>query len=169
MAGAPDESDRHEPRLASLAELESFKVADDDPDPRGWEVVGGDGVPVGRVVDLVVDIESMKVRYLACSTDLIERHGARRQQVLVPLAFARVDPAASRVIVDTLQSGQLVRLPPFGGLPITAQFENEVQRAFVAGLRPPADRPPPGAATDDPAGPERRTNDEPSRHQPGQH
>ena len=146
--------------LASLAELDSFKVADEDPDPRGWDLVGGDGQSVGRVDDLVVDTDTMKVRYLSCTTDgVAARQDGRR--VLVPPAFARLDAHGHRVIVDTLTSEQLTRLPAYSGLPITAHYENTVQRAFVVGSVPEGNGLPPESSEspersgkgDPPAGP----------------
>ncbi len=50
--------------VVPLSELSGHKVADDDPDVRGWEVVAADGRRVGTVDDLLVDRGAMRVRYL---------------------------------------------------------------------------------------------------------
>lgn len=51
-------------QYARMSELGDYRVSDEDPDPRGWSVVGRDGATIGRVEDLIVDTAAMKVRYL---------------------------------------------------------------------------------------------------------
>ena len=41
-------------RIAPLGELDDFKVADGDPDIRGWDVTTQDGRRVGEVDELLV-------------------------------------------------------------------------------------------------------------------
>jgi len=53
-----------EDQLRPLSEFGNLTVEKDDPDPRGWSVVGNDGHPIGTVVDLLVDTTAMKVRQL---------------------------------------------------------------------------------------------------------
>jgi hypothetical protein len=52
-----------------LRNLRGYRVADGDPDVRGWEVVGGDGRRIGTVNDLLVDTAGSKVRYLDVQLD----------------------------------------------------------------------------------------------------
>jgi hypothetical protein len=47
-----------------LGRLRRYKVADGDPDVRGWQVYGNDGQTIGQVDDLLVDPDALKVRYL---------------------------------------------------------------------------------------------------------
>jgi sporulation protein YlmC with PRC-barrel domain len=47
-----------------MSELSGYTVEKGDPDPRGWTVVGTAGRRVGRVADLLVDTDAMKVRQL---------------------------------------------------------------------------------------------------------
>jgi len=56
-------------RVAALRNLRGYKVADGDPDVRGWEVAGGDGLRIGTVNDLLVDTAAGKVRYLDIQLD----------------------------------------------------------------------------------------------------
>ncbi|HET9226156.1 MAG TPA: PRC-barrel domain-containing protein [Thermoanaerobaculia bacterium] len=64
-------------RVAALRNLPGYKVADEDPDVRGWEVVGGDGVRIGSVNDLLVDTVAGKARYLDIELDTaLYRHEA---------------------------------------------------------------------------------------------
>lgn len=57
------------PRVAALRNLRGYKVAEGDPDVRGWEVAGGDNLRIGTVNDLLVDTVAGKVRYLDIELD----------------------------------------------------------------------------------------------------
>lgn len=56
-------------RVAALRNLRGYKVAEGDPDVRGWEVAGGDGLRIGTVNDLLVDTVAGRVRYLDIELD----------------------------------------------------------------------------------------------------
>ena len=56
-------------RITPLRNLNGYRIADGDPDVRGWEVVGGDGRRIGSVNDLLVDTAEDKVRYLDVQLD----------------------------------------------------------------------------------------------------
>jgi len=59
-------ADDHEPaRLAHLQDVRSqFRAADGRPDVRGWDVKTSNGHTIGTVVDLLVDVQAQRVRYL---------------------------------------------------------------------------------------------------------
>lgn len=123
-------------RVVPLDQLDDFKVAEGDPDVRGWEVVASDGRKIGEVDQLLVDTAAMKVRYLdvdvdndlvAGATDASDRH------VLIPIGYARLDEASDRVIVDQLASSDVVGLPEYTHGPITRDFETSVRSRFDAG------------------------------------
>lgn len=50
--------------LEHLSELKDFRVAEGEPDIRGWDVRTSDRQKVGEVEDLLVDTAEMKVRYI---------------------------------------------------------------------------------------------------------
>lgn len=50
--------------LRRMSELTGYTVEKGDPDPRGWTVIEEAGRRVGRVADLLVDTDAMKVRQL---------------------------------------------------------------------------------------------------------
>ena len=123
-------------RVVPLDQLDDFKVADGDPDVRGWEVVASDGRKIGEVDQLLVDTAAMKVRYLdvdvdndlvAGSSDTSDRH------VLIPIGYARLDEGSDRVIVDQLASSDIVGLPEYTHGPITRDFESSVRSRFDSG------------------------------------
>jgi hypothetical protein len=73
MANAMDAHSTHQ-RLAHL-EGSGYKVAEGDPDVRGWDVMDRDGGRIGEVDDLLIDTEAMQVRYLEVRLDRRLVHG----------------------------------------------------------------------------------------------
>ena len=51
-------------QLVHFDDLDDFKIAEGEPDIRGWDVRGTDGEKIGEVEDLLVDTAAMKVRYI---------------------------------------------------------------------------------------------------------
>jgi len=99
--------------LARLGELDHCKVADGEPDIRGWTVHSSDGRQCGRVDDLIVDTEAMKVRYMDVELDRkgLDRH--EDQHVLVPISNARLDERKDDVLLGTLTAGEVAGMPPY--------------------------------------------------------
>lgn len=122
-------------RLASLGELEDFDVVDEDPDPRGWEVIAADGRVIGSVHELIVDTTALKVRYLDCGVDEealgLDREG---RHILVPVGYARLDEANENVIVDAISSADVRNLPAYGGLPVTRAYEEGLRTRFTGSI-----------------------------------
>jgi sporulation protein YlmC with PRC-barrel domain len=131
-------------RLARLGELSDYRVAKGDTDPRGWDVITGDGERIGKVSELLVDTTSMEARYLDADVDekkleleRIDRH------ILVPLDAARLDRPKKNVVVDSLFMKDLGSVPIYGGLPLTSDTEQQIRSAYRAGMpRPVSDAPP---------------------------
>ena len=51
-------------RIAPLSRMSDFEVADGYVDVRGWEVSSSGGRDVGKVRDLLVDLDDMRTRYI---------------------------------------------------------------------------------------------------------
>jgi uncharacterized protein (TIGR02271 family) len=94
-------------RIVPLRDLPDFEVADGDPDVRGWEVTGAGGRRIGKVDQLLVDRDAMKVRYLD-----VDLEGDRRH-VLVPVGYAVLDRDRSGVRVDGITAADLTALPAY--------------------------------------------------------
>lgn len=56
-------------QLVHFDDLDDFKIAEGEPDIRGWDVRGTDGQKIGKVEDLLVDTAAMKVRYIEVRLD----------------------------------------------------------------------------------------------------
>ncbi|MEJ2541364.1 MAG: photosynthetic reaction center subunit H [Gemmatimonadota bacterium] len=84
-----DRADRYDltvdgrPRIRPLSVLEGYHLDSRDPDPRGMTVVAGDGVEVGTVSDVWIDLAEPQPRYLT-----VDLTGGGR--VLLPMGFARI-------------------------------------------------------------------------------
>jgi len=123
-------SEKEMDRIVPLNELSDFKVASDDPDVRGWDVISADGKRVGEVENLLVDTGALKVRYLDVDVDGDLLTTDRDRHVLVPIGYARLDRDDNRVIVDKLQSTDVAQLPAYGSEPLTRDYENSVMRSW---------------------------------------
>jgi uncharacterized protein (TIGR02271 family) len=126
-------------RIVPLGELDDYKVAEGDPDVRGWDVVASDERKIGRVGNLLVDTDAMRVRYLAVERDAGWFDTSDQRDVLVPIGIARLDRDGKRVIVGRLASTELRTLPGY-------RRDAGVTRDYETLLRPYYDRSYTGAA-----------------------
>jgi sporulation protein YlmC with PRC-barrel domain len=124
-------------RIIPLDQLDDYKVADGDPDVRGWDVLSADGRRIGEVDNLLVDTGAMKVRYLdvEMDDDLIEGEGSRH--ILIPIGYARLDEEDDQIMVDTLDSHRIGQLPAYQHGALTREFETDLQTHFGGGLGVP--------------------------------
>lgn len=113
--------------LARLRDLRDFKVAEGDPDVRGWPVHASDGHRIGQVHDLLVDTAAMKVRYLDVEIDLDlilgppESRQARRQETIPGAPAAADEPPLESPPLAGLGTASLAGMAGMAsGLPPTA-------------------------------------------------
>ena len=119
-------------RVVPLGQLDDFKVADGEPDVRGWEVLASDGRKIGEVDELLVDTAAMKVRYLDVDVEAGMVAGGHDRHVLIPIGYARLDEARDCVMLDRVASGDLGRIPSYDQGPLTRDFETSVRHSFGA-------------------------------------
>jgi len=98
-----------------------LRIAAEDVDPRGWQLLCSDGGVFGTVTGLVADQENLRISHLVC-----EVYSPTPHQVLLPAHFARFDQQTHSVIYDALARAEVDLLPDFSGLPIDPADENEV-------------------------------------------
>jgi sporulation protein YlmC with PRC-barrel domain len=118
-------------RVVPMDRMEGFRVAEGDPDVRGWEVVDPDGRRVGRVDELLVDASAGKVRYLDVEVDRGIADGDRH--VLVPIGYARLEREEERVRVDSVSADDFRGFPARSRGPVTRDFEAIVRDTFGRG------------------------------------
>lgn len=125
-----------------LNELGDFTVAEGAPDPRGWAVYTSAQQQLGTVEDLLVDLDTMVVRYLevrivggAAATTRAPDH------VLLPVGLARTVDDQRRVLVD-VTAEQVAGLPAYarGGV-VRREYEDALLRGLAASAAPVAGDP----------------------------
>ncbi|HEX8392428.1 MAG TPA: DUF2382 domain-containing protein [Longimicrobium sp.] len=109
-------------RVVPLNSLPSYKVADGEPDIRGWDVMSADGRRIGRVDDLLVDTGANKVRYVDVEGD--------RGHMCVPIGLARLERGSRQVMVDRMQADQFSALPTHERGNVTRDYEMQLGRAI---------------------------------------
>jgi sporulation protein YlmC with PRC-barrel domain len=106
-----------------------FEVAHDEPDIRGWKVVNMENIEIGKVNDLLFDIDSRKVRYLAIKLNgkplnLISR------DLLIPIGLAELDKKDDFVLLPDITVGQLASLPDYKKGKVTVETERAIRTVF---------------------------------------
>lgn len=120
-------------QIAPLSDLKDFQVSEGYKDIRGWRVDSADGKDVGKVHDLLVDLDGMRTRYLdvRLHSAIAATHGDR--DVLIPIGTARIADEGE-VIVVPLTADRVSLLPPYDHASmLTRAHESEVRRHFTLG------------------------------------
>jgi uncharacterized protein (TIGR02271 family) len=117
-------------RVIPIDQLSDFKVADGDPDVRGWDVVASDGRRIGEIKNLLVDTEAMKVRYLDMKVDTDLLREDQERHALIPVGYARLDRDDNNVIVEELSSQDVSTLPEYTSEPVTRDYETRVRQRW---------------------------------------
>jgi photosynthetic reaction center H subunit len=119
--------------VVPLAELDDARVSGDAPDIRGWDVVAADGRRIGAVDELLVEPEARKVRYLDVELDAEATGVSGDEHVLIPVGYARLDRASSRVRVEGMEGRAIAGLPRYDQGPIRRGLEHST----LAGMPSP--------------------------------
>ena len=119
-------------QIAPLSELKDFQVSEGYKDIRGWRVDSTDGKQVGKVHDLLVDLDGMRTRYLDVRLDssIAASHGDR--DVLIPIGSARIGSEGDVVVVP-LTAERISLLPMYDHGRLTRVYESELRRHFTLG------------------------------------
>jgi uncharacterized protein (TIGR02271 family) len=124
--------------LRRMKDVESdYKVSDEDPDVRGWDLMGSDGEKLGEVEELIVDTSAMKVRYLdiEIDDDLIVANDDERH-ILIPIGAVNLDYENKLVLAPNLTDQSISSLPVYHGEEISREFEHKIISAFSPGYQP---------------------------------
>jgi len=119
-----------EPKIVPLRVASDFAIADGDPDPRGMDVIGGDGAVAGTISDVWVDRGEQLIRYLEVDVQGAAGIGS----VLVPMPMAAVNGSARKVSVPAILAGQFADVPRVRNPDrVTKLEEDRVSAYFGAG------------------------------------
>jgi sporulation protein YlmC with PRC-barrel domain len=120
-------------RIAPLSDLRDFEVAEGYPDIRGWRVDSADGREVGKVHDLLIDIDNMRTRYLDVRLTKELAASPRDRDVLVPIGTAHIVEDGEHRIQVPLSAERVGLLPMYDHGRLTRAHELEVRRHFSLG------------------------------------
>lgn len=122
--------------LVPLDKADDYKIADDNPDPRGWDVIAN-GKKVGEVDKLIADLNALKVRYLDVELD-DDFSGTKDRHVLIPIGAARLDDDNDHVLLQGMTRDALIGLPAYAAnTPITRDYENSLREGMTGAPVPP--------------------------------
>ncbi|HEU4993453.1 MAG TPA: PRC-barrel domain-containing protein [Gemmatimonadaceae bacterium] len=128
-----------ESRLRALSDLPDFRIAADDPDIRNWTVRGANGDVIGRVHDLVIEMDTRQVRYLdiavAPTPEVRDRH------VLLPIGLARLNDDEDVVSLGSITRETLASLTPYDHTNLSRDRERELVARLERRGEPIADAP----------------------------
>jgi hypothetical protein len=120
-------------RLRRLVLLTTYRISPGETDVRGWIVFTEDGQRVGRVRDLIIDVQNLVVRYVEVDLDWHFAESGTSTRAIVPVACARVSAQRRHVHVRGIRSDELCYAPSFGARPIGTEEETSVRRFFLRG------------------------------------
>ncbi len=127
-ADKPDLTADGRVKIVPLRADPEFTVAGEDPDPRGFAVIGADGNVAGKVTDAWVDRSEVLFRYFEVDV------GGR--SVLLPVNFSRVDAEGKRIKVASILAAQFAGVPGTKAKDsITMLEEEKVMAYYGAGTR----------------------------------
>lgn len=120
------EKNRHgEDMVVPLRVAESFSLGA-GPDPRGFDLVAGDGKVAGKVKEVWIDRADLLVRYLE-----VEVAGAGVR--LVPMPLVKLDGETKRAKISAIHAHQLTDVPTTKEPDRITTLEEEKVSAYFAG------------------------------------
>ena len=120
----PERSTDGKPLLQPLRVATAYSVAEQDVDPRGLPVMGGDGKQGGTVKDIWIDSAEMMFRYLE-----VEIAGGRT--VLLPIPFSLV--RRNQVEVHAIYARHFAAVPALRNPDQITKLEEEKISAYYGG------------------------------------
>lgn len=120
-------------RLARLHELDDYRVAEGEPDVRGWTARMPDGRDVGKVENLIVDVGALEVSYLEIALDPEKLRLAQHRNVLVPIGLVWLDDDREIVRLG-LVAGELIAAPAYDPRSFSELDHQALQRRYAIGL-----------------------------------
>ena len=118
-------------RLARLDELDGYRVADGEPDIRGWDVKTRAGQNVGEVKELIVDLDAMKARYLDVKLDRKAVGLSEDRHVLLPIGTAQLDDDNDDVLIRE-SAADLREAPVYDPKAFTPDYERRLHEWYAS-------------------------------------
>lgn len=115
-------------RIGRVEDLDGYKVADHEADPRGWNVIGSDGSKLGEVDHLIGDTAEKKVIFLTVDVD--DALIGEDRKVLIPVERVDLDRDDEKVVVRGMSGERIITMPPYAGDSIDEDYVLLVHRSF---------------------------------------
>ncbi|MEJ1936548.1 photosynthetic reaction center subunit H, partial [Nostoc sp. NIES-2111] len=128
-ADRPDLDVHGPPRQRPMRLLSGFSIDENDPDPRGWAVVGMDGAVGGKVTDIWFDQMERTIRYLEVATDPTYQS----RPVLLPINFLQPDAKRGAYYAHALRGYQFATVPATKSPDQVTLLEEEKITAYYGG------------------------------------
>lgn len=134
----PELSWDNEPVFVPLRNAKDFRVKKGDSDPRGFDVLGCDKKPAGRVVDIWVDRSEHSLKFYEVEVAahiLAAAPENRGDRILLPEEFGSLDGRKRHVRTGAITAAQFARVPRTreGGI-VTSREEDRIRGYFGGGL-----------------------------------
>jgi len=136
--GLPRPSDviASEYRLRRLGRLRGHRIAPGEIDIRGWFVFAEDGRRVGRLRDIVVDVQTLTIRFLELELDPHLASSWESRRLMVPIACARVSAQRPHVHLQRVTWRELPHAPRIGARSVGAADECALLTFFMGTTEP---------------------------------
>lgn len=106
-----------------------YEIADGEPDIRGWDVKNEDDKTIGKVDELIFDVQSLKVRYMVVDLNKND-FDLDKRDVLIPIGLGELHKSDDDVIVPGVTAAQLAALPAYKE-EITPVDETSIRDVFA--------------------------------------
>ena len=120
-----------EHRTVPMRVADDHWVAEEDPDPRGWEVITADDLVAGTVADIWIDRAEANARFIEVALpDPLARH------VIVPVELTQVKTNARGGVIKVVSvTAPLLAAAPVPASPdfLSAREEDRIQAYFASG------------------------------------
>jgi photosynthetic reaction center H subunit len=123
----PDKDWEGHPRIVPLRVAQGWSIDSEEPDPRGYKVVGLDGVVAGTVREAWIDRVEPQVYYLEVSL------AAGGRIILVPFRLAKLNATTKTISVRTLTAAQFADVPGLRNPNVVTLLEEDKISAYFAG------------------------------------
>lgn len=124
----PDKTLHGHNKIAPMSALEGFFVVENDPDPRGADVIAADGKKAGTVSDLWIDRGEAMIRYYEVALE-------SGKKVLLPAPFANVTGRPARISVNAILASQFEKVPGVKAAgEVTRREEDQICAYYAGGM-----------------------------------
>ncbi len=125
----PDTMWHGQPNIAPLRNLPAHALEGSETSPIGMDVVTRDGIRVGTIADIWINVSELFGRYF--EVQALPSFGNDR--VILPVAFADLRPSNKMAIIGMLTAPQFARVPRLAGPDLITFREEDRINAYYAG------------------------------------